>query len=193
MHWQRAKVAGDLDNRKREQIRPGATMQERLDHHGWTVIAETGCWEFNGGRNRSGYGMLAVGHTRYVNGKKQSVPMLASRVAYATWVGPIPDGQAVCHTCDNPPCINPAHLFLGTWKANSRDAVAKLRTANGERVPQHRLTDAQVDEIRSRYAAGGIRHKDLAAEYGVSQALISMIINRKRRPVPTNPPIASRP
>lgn len=191
MHWQRAKAAGTLEGRKREQIPPGATMQERLTHHGWTVT-DAGCWEFNGARNRLGYGQLAVGNVRYVNGKKQCVPMLASRVAYLAWVGPIPDEQAVCHRCDNPPCINPEHLFLGTRTVNNHDAAAKLRIANGERAV-HKLTDKQVEAIRKRYADGGIRHKDLAAEYGVSRTLITLILNRQRRRTPTNPPITSRP
>ena len=114
--------------------------------------------------------------------------MLAPRAAYQTWVGELIDGFPVCHHCDNPPCINPAHLFLGTFADNSLDAVQKRRTANGERK-RHKLTDAQVREIRLRYMAGGVTQKELGLEYGVSQQLIGLIAARRRRPNPTNPPL----
>lgn len=91
----------------------------------------------------------------------------------------------MCHRCDNPPCINPEHLFLGTRGDNNRDALAKGRTLNGENKIQHKLTDEQVGQIRSRYAAGGISQSSLASEFGVSQQLVSDLVRGTRRSIAT--------
>lgn len=170
-HYQRAYLAGRLEDRPRELVRPTATLDERLRHFGWTVTRH-GCWEWNGGRNATGYGQLAVGAGR---------PWLASRAAYTAWVGPIPDGQVVCHTCDNPPCINPSHLFAGRRRDNNRDMADKRRSSNGERRPQHKLKDVQVAEIRRAYIRGGPTQRALAKQYGVSQQLISHLVRGSRR------------
>ncbi|PCK27817.1 HNH endonuclease [Rhodococcus qingshengii] len=179
LHYLRAWTKGDHDNHPRKMVKPGANLDERLRHHGWTKT-ERGCWEWNGSRNKGGYGQLAQGKSRDGN-SKNSVPILASRAAYMAWIGPVPPGMAVCHRCDNPPCINPAHLFLGTLHENNADSAQKRRTANGERKSSHKLSDSQIDEIRARYAAGGISQSELGREYGVSQQLIGMIADGRRR------------
>lgn len=76
------------------------------------------CWEWTANRHQFGYGMFAV----------RNVPTTAMRVAWELTYGPIPSGLHVCHHCDNPPCCNPAHLFLGTAKDNLGDAARKGRT-----------------------------------------------------------------
>lgn len=82
-----------------------------------SVLTETGCREYTGWRNQSGYGRIKVaGKMPY-----------AHRVAYEVWVGPVPEGLCVCHHCDNPACINPDHLFVGTATDNMRDMWAKGR------------------------------------------------------------------
>lgn len=73
----------------------------------------------------------------------------AHRVAYEVWVGPIPKGHVVRHTCDNPPCINPAHLVSGTNAENSRDMVDRGRSLVGERHHKARLTEDDVRKIRA--------------------------------------------
>lgn len=173
--YQRVKYQGRLDDYPATMVRRGATLDERLRHHGWTVT-ERDCWEWRGSRNPAGYGQLAIGSTR---------PHLAPRVAYEAWVRPLEAGEVVCHRCDNPPCVNPAHLFIGDRGVNNRDAASKLRTANGELRP-HRLTDAQVDEIRAAYAAGGVLYRELAERYEVSKSLIGFIVRGQRRARPTN-------
>lgn len=169
-HYLRAWTRGEHVDLVRNQLAPTATLDERLRHHGWTVT-DSDCWEWAASLNTYGYGQLAVGGTR---------PEAASRVAYAAWVGEIPDGGVVCHRCDNPPCINPDHLFLGTKAINNRDMADKQRSANGERKA-HKLTDAHVEAIRDRYAAGGVAQRTLAREYGVSQQLVSHLVRRTRR------------
>jgi len=180
LHYQRAHHAGKLESRPRELVAQGASLDERLRHIGWTVTA-SGCWEFNGGKNARGYGQMAVGD--YVSGV--STPRLAPRVAYEAWVGPIPDGVFICHKCDNPPCVNPAHLFLGTSLVNVRDMVAKGRNPHGERHAGHTLSDANIAELRARYAAGGVSQRVLGHEYGVSQQLVSRWVRGELRPKPT--------
>lgn len=86
-------------------------------------ITDTGCWEYQGARNRDGYGTVGSGI--------RSRSMLAHRKAYKLKFGEIPKGLCVCHKCDNPPCINPDHLFLGSMKDNMQDMVRKGRSANG--------------------------------------------------------------
>lgn len=111
----------------------------------------------------------------------------AHRVAWEAVHGPIPAGLFVCHRCDNPPCINVDHLFLGTAVDNSRDCVAKGRLSppprnfqRGEASSTAKLTREAVAEIRRRYAAGGVSQSALAGQYGVCQAQIWRILRGLR-------------
>ena len=97
---------------------PGMPLKERLSFIGWHETAD-GCWEWSGARSRNGYGKMAYG-----NGTTAG----SHRVSYEVHRGPIPDGLFVRHKCDNPPCINPDHLELGTPADNSRDMVERNRT-----------------------------------------------------------------
>lgn len=144
----------------------------------WSYVSkgtESECWVWTGHRHRFGYGMISrVG---------QHSMLTAHRVSWELTNGPIQDGKQVLHKCDNPPCCNPAHLFLGTHLDNMADAVAKGRLSfpvmRGESNPKARLTEGQVVEIRKRYAAGGISIRKLAAEYGVTFAPVQLIIAGK--------------
>lgn len=176
----------------REIVAAGATLDERLRHHGWTEVdhgwtaVDTPCWEWCGSLRPDGYGQLAVGRFR-AGDPKNTVPMKASVAAYRAWVGAVPHGMAVCHRCDNPPCINPSHLFLGTSLQNISDMVIKGRHSNGENKGQHKLTDEQVDHLRARYSAGGVTQRALAGEFGVSQQLVSHLVRWTRRKTATRP------
>lgn len=152
----------------------------------WSHVEKTdgGCWPWHGASLR-GYGKF---HSRSLN--RQTY---AHRWAYEFARGPIPDGLHVLHRCDNPPCCNPDHLFLGTHLDNVADMVAKGRGAKGdthgsrlhpESVPRGerhgcaRLTAAQVAEIRATPLRRG-EQRQFARRFGVSEATISMVVNGK--------------
>jgi hypothetical protein len=114
----------------------------------------------------------------------------AHRFAYELAYGAIPPGLWALHHCDNPPCVRPDHLFLGTQSDNMLDAIHKGRRPavppgppggplRGEHIRSSRLTAPGVRAIRERYAVGGVTQDALAAEYGVTQATISHIVLRK--------------
>lgn len=99
------------------------------------------------------------------------------RISWVLAFGPIPDGLNVLHHCDNPPCVRPDHLFLGTHRQNIADKVAKGRQHRGERHPFARLTTASVLAIRTRHV-GGDSVSELAAEFGVNRRTVRDAINR---------------
>ena len=126
--------------------------------------SEDGCWLWLGSRNRRGYGYF------YVNGGV----VRAHRAAWEFANGPIPDGLLVCHTCDNPPCVRPDHLWLGTYVDNARDRDAKGRmpVRAGEAQSAARLTEDAVRQIR----ASKLSQPALARQFGVSQRLIWAVL-----------------
>ncbi len=120
---------------------------------------DTGCWEWTRARHKYGYGELR-------NGKSG---VRASRLAYKLWKGEIPDGMEVCHECDNPPCCNPDHLFLGDHTKNMRDAKSKGRLNS-------KLDQVSADRIRVDTRP----YREICSEYAVSAATISEIKSGKR-------------
>lgn len=137
------------------------------------VIKTAACWNWIGCLHPLGYGLLA-----WTEGGRKKYAR-AHRLAYETFVGPIPAGQSVCHTCDNRRCVNPDHLFAGTHAENMADMKSKGRRANiggGSSNPRARLNDRDVLAFRSAYQHGRGTQKALALEYGVSQATVSRVI-----------------
>lgn len=129
--------------------------------------AEPGeCWEWQSVRNHRGYGKF------WLNGRTD----LAHRASYRIHHGPIPVGLAVRHRCDNPPCVNPAHLLVGTGKDNARDALERDRYRRGSRNGRAKLTEQQVSEIR-RLRQQGETQKALAEQFGVSRSAIQFVLN----------------
>jgi len=150
------------------------------------IAAPDACWLWLGARSgHSQYGYYAYDHVH---------KLLAHRVAYRLSVGKIPPGKLICHSCDNPACCNPAHLFVGTPADNSLDMVQKGRQARGARSGAHRhpervprgeqksnakLTGAQVKAIRKAYAGGDLSFTDIGARYGVAYNTISRAVRRE--------------
>lgn len=151
-----------------------------------TTAGMDGCWPWTASRNRGGYG-----HFDNTSAHRFSLELKLGR--------PIRPGLFACHTCDNPPCCNPAHLFEGTHQDNVDDRQAKGRGATGDHVPaerrargdrhparttpgwaqgssngRHRLTEDEVRTIRQRLAAH-VRWLDIATEFGVSKPTVSHI------------------
>lgn len=133
------------------------------------VAGEDDCWLWLGSKVGAGYGTFTF------RGK----PMYAHRFAYWIATGVWPGELDTCHTCDNPGCVNPAHLWLGTRLQNMQDAVSKGRVARGEKSGPSKLENGEVCQIRTRYATGDIFQRQLAVEFDVSQSDISYIVNRK--------------
>ncbi len=146
--------------------KPARTPLERF--LGKTTVTTSGCVEWTGKRFPNRYGCVTKDR-------------LAHRVSWELHNGLIPLGLMVLHRCDNPPCVNPAHLFLGTQTDNMRDASRKKRTwsARGELSVRARLCDEDVREIR-RLAAGGALQKDIAARFVVTAKTVSVIVRRKQ-------------
>lgn len=152
----------------------------------WEKVDQSGgpdaCWLWTGSTTGGGYGYISPG------GRAEGVP--AHRVSWELHNDLIPDGLWVLHRCDNRPCVNPAHLFLGTVGDNNRDMFAKGRAwqqQHPERMPRGEdhhsaiLSDAQVAEIRHRYANGETNQSALAREYGVSHGTVNRYVTRGHR------------
>ena len=116
-------------------------------------------------------------------GGKRRTKLRAHRVAYELWIGPIPEGMCVCHSCDNRKCVNPNHLWLGTRKDNNQDCRQKGRDIHpkGEKHPRAKLTEPQVKEIRSLYIKGDreFGQHGLARKYNITQAAVGRIVKGK--------------
>jgi predicted XRE-type DNA-binding protein len=141
-----------------------------LEEQFWSTVehhSPDDCWIWIGNRSGGRYGRLRN------HGRRWS----SHRASYEIHYGPIPDGMFVCHTCDNPACVNPKHLFLGTANDNMQDKINKgrQRHLSGESNPASRLTVEQVTQIRQRAKQGEIQ-RELAQEFGVTQSTVSEIV-----------------
>ena len=180
-HWQRWRRHGDPNT----VLPPSAGPQDPPEFRFWSKVDKSdadGCWPWTAARDRDGYGAFKV------EGRMWRAPRwLFSQTNALT------DDEIVRHTCDNPPCVRPDHLVLGSAKDNAADQVDRGRSASGQRHGSHthpetrrrgsangsaRLNDSLVAEIRARYAAGETQVV-LAAAFDVSQPLISQIVRRK--------------
>ena len=157
---------GDVSKPPRRKVRADATPEERLEFYGWDVT-ETGCWEWRGRRDKKNYGVMSLRDVRQT---------FAHRVAYDVWCGVLDEKLCVLHRCDNPPCINPDHLWLATNKENLLDMTRKFR---GNTTV---MTEDGVRQVRAaRETFSGERGEltplaeSLAAQYGVSISTIRSI------------------
>lgn len=138
----------------------------------WAKVEKTGgCWNWTAAHNKRGYGRIRI------SGKSAHT----HRISWELHNGPIPEGLWVLHKCDNPPCVNPAHLFLGTYKYNIADMIKKGRVPRGESVSRAKLSWNNVEQIRSMYRGNGgtLSQRELSKKFGVGQASISRVVTMK--------------
>jgi len=134
------------------------------------------CWVWTAGKNLSHYGHIQIRQKMF----------MAHRQSWELTIGPIPPGAHVLHRCDNPSCVRPSHLFLGTPAVNSDDKIQKGRDYHpaGSKHPNAKLTEEIVVTIRS-LVADGIPRKDVAKQFGFSKATIQHVVSgRSWRHVP---------
>lgn len=150
--------------------------------------ADDACWPWLGARDKVGYGSMRG------EGGRSATTRKAHHVAWIAASGhPIPAGMIVRHTCDNPSCVNPRHLVLGTKADNSRDMKERGRsatgdrngtrtrpdrTARGNRIPQAKLTPDLVRAIRAAYASGQGSQQRIADAFGVSGSAVQRVVRR---------------
>lgn len=150
-------------------------LRERL----WANVTRgegDGCWLWTASTNNHGYGTMSF------RCKSHYVHRLSWMLHHDGRLPP--KGLNVLHRCDNPPCVNPDHLFLGTHKDNMRDCIEKGRFVcakpqRGSAAKVSKLTESQVGEIRQRYSAGRVTSRNLGREYGVDKTTILHIVHRR--------------
>jgi hypothetical protein len=128
-----------------------------------------GCWLWKGGHYPQGYGRIMIDGTTWV----------ASRLSYTVYKNPIPKGLLVRHRCDNPRCVNPDHLLLGTHQDNTEDKIERGRHSHGESHAAAKLTEDQVRKIRQLKASGYKTIASLAKAYDMHPHTIRLIISRR--------------
>lgn len=162
-HHNRLRPWGDAEQRFWEKVDKDGPIHP---------VLKTRCWLWAASRTSYGYGQFWTGKERDSS----------HRFAYFLSHGAIPDGMLVCHKCDNPSCVNPNHLFLGTPGDNTADMIKKGRNnpnpKTGRDHPSAKLGPDRVKQIRLRYK-NGEKAKDLAKEYRVCTANIYHIVKRK--------------
>ena len=142
------------------------TIEERFFSK---VIKSNTCWFWTGCKDKCGYGLLYYKNRKNIN---------THRLSYELHFGEVLDGLCVCHSCDNPSCVNPQHLFLATHKQNMEDKKNKGRTYNGNQKginnPGSKLTENEVIEIKYLLESN-ISQSNIAKKYNISQTLVSAI------------------
>lgn len=155
-------------------------MRKSIEQRFWSrvaVMSDQECWEWQGTLKRpcpTNRRILPYGQFGFRdNGKIKTIS--AHRFSYALRYGPIPKGACVLHSCDNPKCVNPRHLFLGTQKDNVQDTIKKGRAKPPK--SNARLSENEVMEIRSLYPI--LNQRQIANRFGIARAHVSQIIHRK--------------
>lgn len=133
------------------------------------------CWEWIGGTNQYGYGKFRIGSSK----DRTRCTCPSHRISYMLFKGDIPDDLNICHSCDNPKCVNPDHLWTGTHNDNVQDKILKGRDLRGEKHQNSKLTSDQIKEIREEYSHGNISMSKLGKKYSVCSAVIHDIVHRK--------------
>lgn len=143
-----------------------------LEERFWTKVRKgVSCWEWVGCKDQLGYGQIKSSMNRK--------NLRAHRLSYELSKGKIPKGMIVCHSCDNPSCVNPEHLWLGTDKDNMEDMVNKGRTPSHskEKNGNSRLVATDIEKIRSMYKTGEYKKNEIAKLFKISDVHAGRIIS----------------
>jgi len=137
----------------------------------WDKVDKSGyCWEWLAYKDKEGYGQFQIGHKSFK----------AHRISYLLSIGPITEDMFICHHCDNPGCVRPSHLFMGTQTDNMRDAIVKGRVnVLGINNGRSKLTERDIYEIR-RICSFGIEQKLVSKMWLISPSHVCRIVNRKK-------------
>lgn len=166
-HYSRLRSGRPLDDKPLRGYIITDDLAERLRFYAHPGEPDQ-CWEWTAATNK-GYGMIAV------HGSKLRI---AHDVAWELHHNrSLPEGMVIRHTCDNPLCVNPAHLLLGTHADNVRDKVSRQRQSRGRSHGLSKLTEDDVRAIRNLYA-GGMYQRVVAEQFGISQSNVSIIVRR---------------
>lgn len=133
----------------------------------WKLNSDSGCWEWTASLAGKGYGQIKIPGER-----KQ---MYAHRLSWMIHKGEVPQGKSVLHRCDNPKCVNPNHLFVGTHQDNSTDMKGKGRHLYGERNDRSILTESDVRAIKTLLEEGSLPQWRIAEMFGIQQMQVSRI------------------
>jgi hypothetical protein len=147
---------------------PRLSIESRLQKH---IKKLDGCWVFTGSLDKDGYGVFNYGRGKQVR---------AHRMSYEFYISQIPKGYLVCHKCDNPSCINPSHLFLGSHKDNTQDMIKKDRKIclKGSKHHYSKITETDVLAIRQKRLLG-LKLKNIGNEFAISFQTVSSICKGK--------------
>lgn len=159
---------------------PRVRVKIAIDIRLWNRVDQSagadGCWPWTGAVTAFGYGRLGD--------KSKRKTLVTHRVAWEAINGPIPEGLCVLHRCDNPPCCNPTHLFVGTRSDNAKDMMNKGRGTlsqhkfTGERHGRARLTESKVAEMRALFAAG-VSVSAIARQFNAARSTVDHVLKNE--------------
>jgi hypothetical protein len=162
---------------KREKINSYRERFKTPEQRFWSRVDKSGgpdaCWPWTAASFPRGYGCFRIGRG---NPERRS-----NRCAWIFTHGPIPEGMLVCHKCDNPPCCNPSHLFLGTDLDNGRDKAKKGRgkAPRGENSHLSKLKTSEIIEIREKHASGKFTQRGLASMFNITISTVNRMLKRQ--------------
>lgn len=153
----------------------GQFIKIKPEQRFWDKVEKTkNCWNWIGKiRSTDGYGVLSI----------DSKERRSHRLSWEMMNGKIPEGHVICHSCDNPKCVRPSHLFLGTQAENLTDMRNKGRNRfsfKGSKHPHAKFSEREINVIRGIYLTQNITQSEIARRFNTSQQSINRIINRKR-------------
>ncbi len=132
---------------------PGVIAEKVRRRFETRFVRSSGCWQWTGGKDNDGYGMFWLRGTN----------VHASRASYEIYTAPVPRSKQVCHRCDNPGCVNPDHLFLGTQKENVQDSIRK-----GRRIRNRKIIDEKMARKIHSLIVDGLKSREISESLSVS-------------------------